>query len=183
MYFDCVMAGFGGQGILSAGMILAHMAVSLDLNVTWFPSYGAEQRGGTANCTVVISDEEIGSPIVQNPKFGLMMNYPSLEKFKPRFEKGAKVVVDNSLVDEKELDRADIDFYCIEATKIANEMKNPKVANMVMIGGLLKVSNIFPLDTAKEALIYAIPKKYHNLLEINRKALDLGFENIKRYAL
>lgn len=176
MYFDCVMAGFGGQGILSAGMILAHMAVSQDLNVTWFPSYGAEQRGGTANCTVVISDEEIGSPVIPNPKYGFIMNYPSMVKFKPRFEKGGGVVVDTSLVDKKECDRSDIKFYGINASEIAQQIGNIKIANMVMIGALLKISGLFTLETANEALVHAIPKKYHNMLDINRQALKEGFE-------
>lgn len=176
MYFDCVMAGFGGQGILSAGMILAHMAVSRNLNVTWFPSYGAEQRGGTANCAVVISDEEIGSPVISNPKFGLIMNHPSLIKFQPRFESGAKVVFDTSLIDTKEIKRSDLEFFGVTASEIAQKLGNTKIANMVMIGGLLKISGLFTIDVANEALVHAIPKKYHNMLDINRKALEEGFK-------
>lgn len=180
MMFDCVMAGFGGQGILSAGMILAQMAVRKDLNVTWWPSYGAEQRGGTANCTVVISDEEIGSPIVSKPNYGFIMNRPSLDKFQPRFNTCANVIVDTSLVEKEFLIRDDINFYGINATEIANELGNTKVANMVMIGALLSVSKLFDLNEAEEALKYAIPEKYHSLLPINRDALKTGYNEVKK---
>ncbi|MGA1863084.1 2-oxoacid:acceptor oxidoreductase family protein [Deferribacter thermophilus] len=180
MTFDCIMAGFGGQGILSAGMILAQMAVKKGLNVTWWPSYGAEQRGGTANCTVVISDEEIGSPIVTKPNNGFIMNRPSLDKFQPRFNSGANVIVDVSLVDKKLLVRDDINFFGIEATEIANSLGNTKVANMVMIGALLSVSKLFELNDAEDALYYAIPEKYHSLLPINRDALKTGYVEVKK---
>lgn len=180
MYFDCVMAGFGGQGILSAGMILAHMAVSRNLNVTWFPSYGAEQRGGTANCAVVISDEEIGSPVISHPKFGLIMNQPSLVKFQPKFEAGAKIVLDTSLIGTDEISRSDLGYFGINASEAAQKLGNTKIANMVMIGALLNISGLFAVDVANEALVHAIPKKYHNMLDINRKALQQGFEQVKK---
>ena len=178
LFFDCVMAGFGGQGILSAGMILAQMAVKEGFNVTWWPSYGAEQRGGTANCTVVISDEEIGSPIVANPSYGFIMNRPSLDKFQPRFKKGAKVILDTSLVDTSLINRDDVEFYGIKATEIANELGNTKVANMVMIGALLKISELFDLENAKDALKVAIPEKYHKLLPLNENALTRGYNEV-----
>jgi 2-oxoglutarate ferredoxin oxidoreductase subunit gamma len=181
MYFDCIMAGFGGQGILSAGMMLAHMAVSQNLNTTWFPSYGAEQRGGTANCTVVISDEEIGSPIITRPHYGLIMNYPSLLKFQSKFIKDAGVVVDTSLVSAQHIDRNDIKAFGVEASKLAEELGNIKVANVLMIGALLRISSLFALNIAEEALKYAISEKYHHLLDINRKALETGFERVIRY--
>jgi len=179
MYFDCIMAGHGGQGILSAGMILAHMAVHSDLHVTWFPSYGAEQRGGTANCAVVISSEEIGSPIISSPLYGLIMNYPSFVKFQPKFKKNAKAVVDLSLVSEEYLTREDVTFYGIDATKTANELGSPKISNMVMIGGLLKVSKLFDIDVAKDMLKSALSKRHHDLLPLNREALQKGFDGIK----
>lgn len=175
MYFDCVMAGHGGQGILSAGMILAHMAVHGDYHVTWFPSYGAEQRGGTANCSVVISGEEIGSPIVSAPSFGIIMNYPSLVKFQPSFRENAHVVSDISLVNKNNMYRDDLRYYGIDATKTANELGSGKVANMVMIGALLKISGLFDIETAKDMLQYALSKRHHKLLPMNRKALQQGY--------
>lgn len=178
MHFDCIMAGFGGQGILSAGMMLAHMAVSQNLNATWFPSYGAEQRGGTANCMVVVSDDEIGSPVITKPNYGFIMNYPSLVKFQPRFRDNAGVVIDTSLVPLSYVNRNDVKFYSINATELAESIGNVKVANVIMIGALLKVSSLFDINVAEAALKYAISEKYHHLLEINRKALGLGFEKI-----
>lgn len=178
MYFDCIMAGFGGQGILSAGMMLSHMAVSQNLNATWFPSYGAEQRGGTANCMVVVSDDEIGSPVITKPHNGFIMNYPSLVKFQPRFRSGANVVIDSSLVSAEYINRGDLKFYCINATEQAEKLGNVKVANVIMIGALLKVSQLFDLKVAEEALKYAIPEKYHNLLDLNKKALEVGFNQV-----
>lgn len=178
MFFDCIMAGFGGQGILSAGMIMSYTAVAQDLNVTWFPSYGAEQRGGTANCAVVISDEAIGSPIISNPTFGYIMNKPSLDKFQPRFKPGAKAVVDSSLIFKEHIERDDIDVQGLNATLLATEMGNVKVANVIMIGALLKVSGIFDLDAAKEGLKMAIPERHHKLLPLNYDALQTGFDQI-----
>jgi len=172
------MAGFGGQGILSAGMMLSHMAVSQNLNATWFPSYGAEQRGGTANCMVVVSDDEIGSPVITKPHNGFIMNYPSLVKFQPRFRSGANVVIDSSLVSAEYINRDDLKFYCINATEQAEKLGNVKVANVIMIGALLKVSQLFDLKVAEEALKYAIPEKYHNLLDLNKKALEVGFNQV-----
>jgi len=180
MYFDCIMAGFGGQGILSAGMMLAHMAVSQNLNATWFPSYGAEQRGGTANCMVVVSDDEIGSPVITKPLNGFIMNYPSVVKFQPRFKSDANVVLDTSLIPMEYISRKDINFYGINATEKAESIGNVKVANVIMIGALLKVSRLFELSIAEEALKYAIPEKYHNLLDLNRKALEIGFNEVKK---
>ncbi|WP_022851181.1 2-oxoacid:acceptor oxidoreductase family protein [Limisalsivibrio acetivorans] len=175
MMFDSVMAGFGGQGILSAGMMLAHMAASQDYHVTWFPSYGAEQRGGTANCNVVISDMEIGSPIVTRPGHGIIMNMPSFQKFEPRFAEGAKAVLDTALVGKEAITRQDVKFYGIGASDIARELGNIKVANMVMIGALLSVSELFTLETACSALKHALPEKHHHLIPLNEEALRKGF--------
>lgn len=178
MYFDCIMAGFGGQGILSAGMILSHTAVGQDLNVTWFPSYGAEQRGGTANCAVVISDEQIGSPIISHPMYGYIMNPPSLDKFQPKFQEGAKVVVDTSLISKNHINRDDIEVHGINASSLATEMGNLKVANVIMIGALLKISGLFDLEVAKEGLKIAIPKRHHKLLPLNFDALQSGYDQV-----
>ncbi|MCD8568075.1 MAG: 2-oxoacid:acceptor oxidoreductase family protein [Geovibrio sp.] len=180
MIFESVMAGFGGQGILSAGMMLAHIASHKGLNVTWFPSYGAEQRGGTANCTVVISDLEIGSPIVTAPAYGLIMNMPSFNKFQPRFRKGAKAVLDTSLVDPSAVTRTDVEFYGLNAGDIARDLGNVRVANMVMIGGLLAVSGLFTLEEAVAELPNALSKKHHDLIPLNEQALSKGFSEIKK---
>ena len=180
MTFDCVLAGFGGQGILSAGMMLAYIASGEEKNVTWFPSSGAVQRGGTANCSVVISDEEIGSPVVSKPTFGIVMNLPSFIKFEPRFAAGAKALLDTSLVSEESELRSDVEHYGVKATDIARELGNVKVANMVMIGALLKISGIFDLDTAKKYLPKAIAEKHHKLIPLNERALERGWEEIKK---
>jgi 2-oxoglutarate ferredoxin oxidoreductase subunit gamma len=176
--FESVMAGFGGQGILSAGMMLAHIASHKGLNVTWFPAYGAEQRGGTANCTVVISDIEIGSPIVSKPAYGLIMNMPSFHKFQPRFRVGAKAVLDLSFVKPEAVTRNDVEFYGLNAGDVARSLGNVKVANMVMIGGLLAVSGLFSLQEAVKELPNALSKKHHNLIPLNEQALSEGFKEI-----
>jgi len=178
--FECVMAGFGGQGILSAGMIVSHMAVGEDLHVTWFPAYGAEQRGGTANCTVVVSDLEIGSPIVSNPAYGLIMNQPSFDKFQERFRKGAKAILDTSLVDTATITRDDIECYGLKGSEIARELGNVKVANMVMIGAILKISELFTLDTAFSYLPKVISRKYQDLIPLNEQALKAGFDAVTK---
>jgi len=178
--FNCVLAGFGGQGILSAGIMLSYVAVGEEKEVTWIPSYGAEQRGGTANCTVVIDDHEIGSPIVSNPKFGLIMNQPSLNKFQPRFSDGAKAVLDTSLVESDMQGRGDVEHYGINATEKAKELGNVKVANMIMIGALLKVSGVFDLETAKKYLTQAIPERHHKMIPMNEEALTIGFNEVAK---
>ena len=178
--FDCVMAGFGGQGILSAGMMLSYVAAGEDKHVTWFPSYGAEQRGGTANCTVVVDDEPIGSPIVTRPSYGIIMNMPSFDKFEPRFAENANAILDTSLVDGKSQFRDDVAHYGISASNIAKELGNIKVANMVMIGALMKVSGLFSLETAMKYLKQAIPEKHHRLIPMNEEAMTRGFNEVVR---
>lgn len=164
---DIVIAGFGGQGVLTAGLILINAAAAKDKNVTWISSYGAEMRGGTASCSVVISDDEIGSPYPIELDILVAMNSPSYDKFIGKMRKGGVVVVNNSLVKDKEYP-ADVEVYEIDATNIANGMGNPRGANIAMMGALTKATGILEKDFFAEQL----KKYFENKGRINPKNDD-----------
>jgi 2-oxoglutarate ferredoxin oxidoreductase subunit gamma len=170
-----LVAGFGGQGILFAGKQLALAGMYLDKKVTWMPSYGPESRGGTSNCTVIISDDDIGSPIIASPDILIVMNLPSYIKFEGAIAKGGKLFCDSSLVEEKST-RDDIDKYYIPATAIAYKQNMPKLANVIMLGKLLAVTNIFTVDELIMSMEKSISSSKKDLLDANIKALNLGFE-------
>jgi len=172
MQNEIIIAGFGGQGVLFAGMLLAQTAVEEGKQTTWFPSYGAEIRGGTANSTVVISDEDIGSPVVVHPSGLIVMNEQSRCKFLPKVKKGAIVVVNSSLCSDECF--ATKPVY-IPASEIADkQLGDPRVTNMVMIGAYLKASGILKLRSAQAACEKALKEK-PKLIEINKKALEIGY--------
>ncbi len=148
-----IFAGFGGQGVMSMGQMLAYSGMIEHKNVTWCPSYGPEMRGGTANCSVVISDELIGSPIITNDATALIaMNAPSLTKFEDSLISGSTLIINSSLIETK-AKRSDLNVYYIEANKIAAEVGNPKSANMVMLGALVSATNLVKLETIEEAFL------------------------------
>ena len=176
MLIKTIFAGFGGQGVLSMGLSLAQAAMLEGKKVTYLPSYGAEVRGGTANCTVAISDEEIASPVASSPEFVVVMNLPSLIRFQNQIQSGGVLFVNSSLV-EPQISRGDVDVVRIPANSIADELGSPKSANMVMLGALTKKSNIVSLSSVIEALRSTLGNK-HKLIAINEKALKAGYHLI-----
>lgn len=170
-----VVAGFGGQGILFAGKQLALTGMYTNKQVTWLPSYGPEMRGGTANCIVIISDKEIGSPITPNPDILIALNLPSYKKFEQSIAKGGCLICDSSLVDEK-CEREDISKYYIPATKMANENNLKGLANVIALGFLISITKIFTFDELVNSMVQSIPESKKALLELNKTALKLGFD-------
>ena len=175
MKTDLVIAGFGGQGVLFAGQLLAHAALDADLHTTWYPSYGPEMRGGTANCTVVISDEPIGSPVVARPEAAIVLNLPSLDRYEPLVRPGGLLVVNASLID-REVRRSDLDVVAIPADDVAAELGHPRLTNMVLVGALLARRPVFTLDHVTATLERVIPERHRRLLPANRAALERGAE-------
>lgn len=175
MQTEVIISGFGGQGVLFAGQLLAYAGLDNHREVTWFPSYGPEMRGGTAHCTVIVGDEEIGSPIVKNPAAAVVMNIPSLEKYEPLVREGGLLVVNGSLVD-REPTRADIESVIVPANEVAEEIGDRRYANMVMTGALLQRSGIFTLNEIGEALKKHIPERHRKRLADNLEALRRGAE-------
>jgi len=173
MQTEILIAGFGGQGVLFAGQVLAYAAMDAGHEVTWFPSYGPEMRGGTANCTVIIADEEIGSPLVAHPKMLIALNAPSLDKFEPQVQSGGLIVANASLLN-REVSRADLQAIALKANHIAEDLGDRRLANMVMLGALIPRLSMLTLEQIKTALRDHLPKSKHHLLEANYKALEAG---------
>jgi len=172
MTFDVIMAGHGGQGIMLMGQILAYSAMLEGKHVTWMPSYGPEMRGGTANCTVVLSDEPVGSPVVSRPQVVVAMNTPSFVKFEPVVKEGGILIYNSSLV-KLESSRNDLVKYSVDATHKAAEMGNVRVANMVALGALIAATKVVSLDSAKVALSKVLPAHHQDLISLNLKALQI----------
>ncbi len=173
MQTEIVISGFGGQGALFAGQLLSYTALDKNLQVTWFPSYGPEMRGGTAHCTVIISDDEIGSPVVRNPNAAIVMNLPSLDKYEPLVETGGVLVVNTSLVDRIPT-REDLIVVLVPANEIAEELGEKRLANLVMLGALLEHLDVLSVEEVGASLGVHIPEHRRNLLEGNFKALKRG---------
>ena len=176
MTTQILLSGFGGQGILFTGKFLAYKGLLADKNVSWLPSYGPEMRGGTASCSVIISDEEVGSPIISQPDVLIAMNLPSFEKFEPTVKAGGLVIADSSLIEAKST-RDDIDVYYIPATALASDMGKQSLANMIILGKLLSVMGDFDEENIKTVLGKVIPPKKADMLEINMKAMQIGANN------
>jgi 2-oxoglutarate ferredoxin oxidoreductase subunit gamma len=170
---DVIFAGFGGQGVLFAGQILAFAAMDAGKQVTWMPSYGPEMRGGTANCTVVVADDEIGSPLVRNPHAGVIMNLPSLDKYEPRLAPNGVIIVNSSLVN-RELVRTDLQTVLIPAQEIAESIGNRRLMNIVMLGSLLQCYPILSLEAIEQALDHHLPERHRKMLKLNYEALRQG---------
>jgi len=178
-YEQVIIAGFGGQGVQLAGKLLAATAMAEGKEVTYMPSYGAEVRGGTANCMVVISDKPIASPVVSKPDSLIVMNKASLNKFTVRVKTGGLLIMNSSLIDEQpELDET-IDILAIPADEIANQLGSTKFANMVALGAYLQKRGIFSPEAASRCLVHVLASRYHHTLPANIKALDAGAEFAK----
>ncbi len=172
---NILLAGFGGQGILFAGKQLAKIAMDTDLQVSWLPSYGPEMRGGAANCSVIISDEEIGSPLVVNPDLLIAMNLPSFTKFVPNVKAGGLVIYDSSLINA-DLGRDDVKVAGIPATSMASDNGLSGMANVIILGYLLKLTGLFEYDEFLNHMIDGIPASKAALIDKNKKALELGYK-------
>jgi 2-oxoglutarate ferredoxin oxidoreductase subunit gamma len=173
MQTEIIISGFGGQGTLYAGQLLSYAAMDEGKQVTWIPSYGPEMRGGTANCTVVISDDEIGSPTVKFPKAVIAMNLPSMDKYEEMVIPGGYFVVNSSMVN-REVTRKDLHVLMIPANEIAEELGIIKAANMVLLGGLVGNSGILRIEDLKKALHSHTPERLQKFIEKNIAALDRG---------
>ena len=173
MQKEFIISGFGGQGILFTGKLLAYTGMKNGYQVSWLPSYGPEMRGGTANCNVIISDDAIGSPLVTEATEVIVMNGPSFTKFEGSVAPGGTLYYDSSLI-QAEHKRSDIKYVGVEATKIATEMDMGKLANMFLIGKVLEDSKVFELDVVYEALKGLVPAKKPELFDLNKKAIEIG---------
>ena len=168
-----LIAGFGGQGILFSGMFLAYEGLIDGKEVSWLPSYGPEMRGGTANCSIIISDEKIGSPIVDKPDILIAMNAPSLEKYENAVTKDGAIYYDSSLIDKK-VERTDIGVYAIPATELASKEGLSGLANMIILGLFVKKSGAVPEENIEKAMQKVVSAKKKELYDLNMKALSIG---------
>lgn len=175
---ELIIAGFGGQGVLSMGKILAYSGIMEDKEVTWFPSYGPEMRGGTANVTVILSDTRISSPIIKHFDTAIILNQQSMDKFEKCVKPGGTLLYDpNGVIHPPQRD--DINIFKVEATKTAVEMGNPKVFNMIVFGSYLKVKPILTLDNVERGLEKSLPERYHKLIPLNLEAIKKGQEIVE----
>jgi len=170
-----LIAGFGGQGVLFAGKFLAYKGLTENMQVSWLPSYGPEMRGGTANCSVVLSDTPVGSPIITNPDVLIAMNLPSLQKFVNDVVPGGKIIIDATLISAK-VERTDVEVFYVPATQLAKDAGFATLANMILVGKLLKECDAVPYAGNKETLESFIPAKKANLIDINCQALQTGYD-------
>ena len=170
---EIIISGFGGQGVLSMGKILAYSGLMDNKEVTWMPAYGTEQRGGTANVTVIVSDEKISSPILSKFDIAIVLNQPSLEKFEPKLKPGGILIYDSFGIINPPT-RSDITVYRIDAMDKAAEMKNGKVFNMIVLGGLLKVAPVVSTAGVEKALFKTLPERHHGLIPLNMQAIEEG---------
>lgn len=175
--FQLIIAGFGGQGILFAGKLLAQSAMLENKHVTWFPSYGAEIRGGTANCTVIISDDMIGSPAVRTPNIILIMNNNSMERFEPKLKSNGLFLMNTSLI-KTSPKRSDIEIVKINATDTAKKLGNAQVANLVMLGALIAKTGVVKPATVFKALKQITPEHRKHIIPLNEKAFKSGIADI-----
>jgi 2-oxoglutarate ferredoxin oxidoreductase subunit gamma len=173
MQTEVIFAGFGGQGVLFGGQLLAYAGMDEGKEVTWIPSYGPEMRGGTANCTVVVSDEEIGSPFVRNPQVVIAMNRPSLDKYESLVKPGGILIINSSLVDRKAT-RTDIKVVEVNANEAAEKLGDQRMANMVLLGALLANLPFLPAESIEKALKAHLPARHQKLLPKNYEALHMG---------
>ncbi len=173
MHHEIIISGFGGQGALFAGQLMSYAALAESRHVTWIPSYGPEMRGGTANCTVIISDEEIGSPLVRNPSAAIVMNPPSFERFEPLMKKDGVLIVNTSLISVVSK-RTDIRVIPVQANEIATELGAAQMANVVMVGALVAATGVLKFETLDRVLEEHISARHRDKIDANKKALRRG---------
>ncbi|MCA0131905.1 2-oxoacid:acceptor oxidoreductase family protein [Winogradskyella alexanderae] len=177
---EIIIAGFGGQGVLSMGKILAYSGMMQGEEVSWMPSYGPEMRGGTANVTVILSDDRISSPYLKVYDTAIILNQQSMDKFEHSVKPGGVLIYDpNGIIDHPT--RTDIAIYQIEGNRLATEMGNKKVFNMIVLGGFLKVKPIVQLDNVIAGLKKSLPERYHHLIPLNKEAITKGMQHIISY--
>jgi 2-oxoglutarate ferredoxin oxidoreductase subunit gamma len=177
MQTEIIIAGFGGQGVLFAGQLLAYAGMDEGREVTWIPSYGPEMRGGTANCTVIIANEEIGSPLVRNPQAAICMNLPSLDKYEPTLKADGVLVINASIINRPVM-RPDIRAALIPGNEIAESLGDRRMTNMVLLGGLLANLPVLSLEAIEHALQGHLPARHQRLLPMNIQALHRGAEYV-----
>lgn len=175
---EIIIAGFGGQGVLSMGKILAYSGVMQDQEVAWFPSYGPEMRGGTANVTVILSDNRISSPVLNEYDTAIILNQQSMSKFEPRVKPGGTLIYDpNGIVNHPT--RKDINIYKVEGSRLAVEMGNTLTFNMIVLGAFLKAKPVVRIENVKKGLEKSLPERHHKLIPLNLKAIEKGQENLE----
>jgi 2-oxoglutarate ferredoxin oxidoreductase subunit gamma len=179
MQEEIIIAGFGGQGVLSMGQTLSYAAMIEGKEISWMPSYGPEMRGGTANCITIIADKQISSPIITKFDTAIILNQPSMEKFESRVKPGGLLIYESTNILNPPT-RKDIEVIGIPAADKANELNNSKVLNMIVLGSYLEKKQTVKLDSVIDALRKVLPERYHNLLPLNRLALEAGVELVKR---
>ena len=179
MLQEIVIAGFGGQGVLSMGKIIAYSGIMEGKEVSWYPAYGPEQRGGTANVTVIVSDEQISSPVVDKFDVVIVLNQPSMDKFEQRVKPGGTLIYDSYGIHHLPT-RKDINVYKVNAMDESVKMNNPKVFNMIVLGGLLKISPMVKLENVMKGLKKSLPERHHSLLPANEKAIERGMEIVEQ---
>jgi len=180
MTHELLIAGFGGQGVLSMGMTLAYAGLVEKKEISWMPSYGPEMRGGTANCIVIISDKKISSPIVTTFDTVIALNQPSLDKFEKGVKTGGKLIYDSTNIITAPT-RTDIDILPISASEEAVKMKNTKIMNMIVLGSFIEQTNVVEIDSVMNALKEVLPQRHHHLLPLNQQALQRGMELAKGF--
>lgn len=178
MLEELIIAGFGGQGVMSMGQLLTYAGMIENKYVAYIPSYGPEMRGGTANCSVTVSDREISSPVFTEPTSVIIMNQPSLKKFEPAVKPGGLILVNSSLVSAK-VARQDVKVLEIDANLHAEKLGNSKVANIVILGAYLEMTKVVTIDSVVESLKKVLPERRHKLIPLNRQALEMGAEIVQ----
>lgn len=179
MLQEIILAGFGGQGVMSMGQLLAYAGLVEEKHVSWIPSYGPEMRGGTANCSVTISDDQISSPVINEPDTLIVLNRPSLEKFEQDIKLGGRLLINSSLIDI-EPRRHDLSVIKISALELAyNKLGNTRVSNMIILGAFVELTRAVTLESVVGALKKVLPEYRHNLIPLNRRALETGIELAK----
>lgn len=179
MTYEIVIAGFGGQGVLSMGKIMAYSGLVEDKNVSWMPSYGPEQRGGTSNVTVIVSDEKVNSPVLNKYDIVIALNQPSIDKFAPMVKPGGSLFFDPNGINHV-TNRTDINVYEIDANAEAIKMGNDKAFNMIILGGVLKVHPFVKMESVINGLKKSLPERHHKLIPMNEKAIQIGMEVVKQ---
>ncbi|MEG1616964.1 MAG: 2-oxoacid:acceptor oxidoreductase family protein [Bacteroidales bacterium] len=179
---EIIIAGFGGQGVLSMGKILAYSGLMEEKEVSWMPSYGPEQRGGTANVTVILSDERISSPVLNEFDIAIVLNQPSMDKFESRVKPGGILIYDGYGIHHAS-ERKDISIYRVDAMDAAVEMKNSKAFNMIILGGLLKIKPLVSYDNVIAGLKKSLPERHHKLIPMNEMAIKKGMEIIEKVSI
>jgi 2-oxoglutarate ferredoxin oxidoreductase subunit gamma len=177
MHEEVIISGFGGQGALFAGQLLTYTGMDEGWHVTWIPSYGPEMRGGTAHCIVIISDDDIGSPIIRQPTIAIVMNPPSMEKYDLLVRPGGLLVANSTLIRDRS-QRDDITTVYVPANELAAELGNVKMANVVLLGAMLGKREILPIESVKRTMDQHIPERRKHIIEPNKRALDRGIQYV-----